>query len=73
MGQRKGYTHEPITNGSTIGVMLNMKDAELSFIVDGKHCGVATRDRRLKSGKYYAAISVTSKDDKVTLLNPREI
>ena len=73
LGQRKGYTHESITNGSTIGVMLNMKDAELSFIIDGKNCGVASRDRRLRSGQYRAAVLLMSKDDKVTLVNPRTI
>ena len=73
LGQRKGYTTEPITNGSTVGLMLNMKDAELSFIIDGKNCGIASGDRRLRSGRYRAAILLMSKEDKVTLLNPRTI
>jgi len=71
LGQRKEYTHEVIAAGSTIAVMLNMKDGELSFVIDGKNCGVASRDRRLKQGKYFAAILLLSKDDKVTMMNPR--
>ena len=72
LGQRKEYAHEAIGDGSTIGIMLDMERGELSFIIDGKNCGVASRDRRLKEGKYYAAILLMSAEDKITLLSPRK-
>lgn len=50
-----------------------MEEGELSFVVDGKNCGVASRDRRLKQGKYYAAILLMSPEDKITLLSPRKV
>ena len=49
-----------------------MERGELSFIIDGKNCGVASRDRRLKEGKYYAAILLMSAEDKITLASPRK-
>lgn len=50
-----------------------MEEGELSFIIDGKNCGVASRDRRLKTGKYFAAVLLHNKEDRVTLMNPRTV
>ena len=50
-----------------------MEEGELSFVIDGKNCGVASRDRRLKQGKYYAAILLMSAEDRITLLSPRVV
>lgn len=48
--QKKYVTPEMATiqNGSIIGMMVNMHDGELSFAVDDKFCGVASKDKRLK-------------------------
>ena len=74
LGQRKEYAHsETITSGSNIGVLLNMQDGEIQFSIDGKNCGTASKDKRLKQGKYFAAILLMSKKDRVTLLNPRKV
>mmetsp|Transcript_5756 Transcript_5756/g.9857 ORF Transcript_5756/g.9857 Transcript_5756/m.9857 type:complete len:173 (-) Transcript_5756:724-1242(-) len=50
-----------------------MEEGEISFTVDGKNYGPASKDKRLKSGKYYAAVLLMSKKDKVTIVNPRKI
>jgi len=50
-----------------------MFDGEISFLIDGKNCGVASKDKRLKQGKYYAAILLLGKKDRVTLTNPRKV
>mgnify|MGYP003692074143 CR=1 FL=1 len=41
-----------------LGVCLNMNTGTLSFALDGNSFGVAYRDSRLKSGKYYPAVSL---------------
>jgi len=53
--------------------MLDMWNGELKFTIDGRDCGTASKDKRLKQGKYYAAILLMSKEDKVTLVNPRKL
>ena len=63
----------PITNGSRIGVMLNMWDGELQFQIDGVNCGPASKDKRLKQGSYFAAVLLMNKTDTVTMLNPRKL
>ena len=63
----------PITNGTRIGVLLNMHDGELQFTIDGVNCGQASKDKRLKQGTYFAAILMMNKTDSVTMLNPRKL
>jgi hypothetical protein len=50
-----------------------MWEGELSFSIDGKSCGIASNDKRLKSGKYYVSVILGSVDDQVSILNPRTI
>lgn len=78
LGQQKPYcdlSNEKYTidNGSTVGIMLDMKEGEICFTVNGVNCGPASKDKRLKQGVYYSAILMMSKLDRVTLLNPRKV
>ena len=63
----------PISPGCRVGVMLDMWNGELKFTIDDRDCGSASKDKRLKQGKYYAAILLMTKEDKVTLVNPRKL
>ena len=74
LSQRKEYvTTEVIESGCQIGVLLDMDNGELSFTLDGKNLGVASRDKRLKQGKYYAAVLLMSKKDVVTMVHPKKV
>lgn len=46
-----------------------MFNGELSFTLDGKDLGVASRDKRLQRGKYFAAILLMGIEDQVTLVH----
>lgn len=74
LGQTKDYVSiykTPISNGTRIGVLLDMWNGSLSFTIDGVNCGVASKDKRLKQGKYFPAILLMNSDDKITFVNPR--
>ena len=71
--QRKAYTTTKIFDGSVIGVMLSMDKGQLSFTIDGKNQGIASQDKRLKMGKYFAAVLLLNAEDRVTLVNPRQV
>ena len=50
-----------------------MWDGEICFSINGKSCGVASDDKKLKAGKYYISVILGSVDDQITLINPRKI
>lgn len=54
-------------------MMVNMHEGELSFAIDDKFCGFASKDKRLKQGKFYACILLMNPEDQVTLLNPETV
>lgn len=76
VGQQKKYvTPEMATvhNGSIVGMMVNLYDGEISFAIDGTFCGIASKDKRLKMGKFYACVLLMNSEDKVTMLNPDSV
>jgi len=50
-----------------------MWNGELKFTIDGVDCGVASKDKRLKQGKYFSAILLMNNEDKITFVNPRNL
>jgi hypothetical protein len=50
-----------------------MWNGSLSFSIDGVDCGVASKDKRLKQGKYFPAILLMNKEDKISFMNPRQL
>jgi hypothetical protein len=56
LSQPKEYTTAKFEKNCVVGVALDMYDGELSFTLDGRNLGVASKDKRLQRGKYYAAI-----------------
>ena len=40
-----------------------MWDGELSFSVNGTNCGLASEDKRLKSGKYHISVALGGDGD----------
>ena len=56
LAQPKEYTTAKFEKNCVVGVALDMYDGELSFTLDGRNLGVASKDKRLQRGKYYAAI-----------------
>jgi hypothetical protein len=76
LGQTKEYVSifkSPISKGAKIGVLLDMWNGELKFTIDGVDCGVASKDKRLKQGKYFPAILLMNNEDKITMVNPRNL
>lgn len=76
IGTQKKYVAPEVAtvqNGSIVGMMVNLYDGELSFAIDDKFCGVASKDKRLKMGKFYTCILLLNAEDRVTLLNPDSV
>lgn len=63
MAQPKEYTAAKFEKNCVVGVALDMYDGELSFTLDGRNLGVASKDKRLQRGKYYAAILLLGAED----------
>jgi hypothetical protein len=63
LAQPKEYTPAKFEKNCVVGVALDMYDGELSFTLDGRSLGVASRDKRLQRGTYYAAVLLLGAED----------
>jgi len=73
LAQPKEYTTAKFEKNCVVGVALDMYDGVLSFTLDGRNLGVASKDKRLQRGKYYAAILLLGAADQVTLVHQRKV
>jgi len=48
--QPKDYSQEKVLDGAIVGILLNMWNGELSFTLDGVSLGIASKDKRLRTG-----------------------
>jgi hypothetical protein len=63
LAQPKEYTSAKFEKNCVVGVALDMWDGALSFTLDGRNLGIASKDKRLQRGKYYAAVLLLGKED----------
>ena len=74
LGVSKHHQIDPETASSClVGVLFDMWQGEISFTRNGEALGTPIVDKRLKQGKYVAAILLSSPGDSATLVNPRKV